>query len=228
MSRQIHSCTYGGGTACERQGGSGEASHSIGYVHPMPTSQELGVPAGDVVTSLSKGGEYIVDHLEDLFDDDLSKSVLGVSMDSAIHALEVVKKSLYDFDLDTEDGVLKLMELLPIMDPEILTAIAGEIWPGYPAQDNNPKLLRLEIKGYLMDYLDGHGTRSAETAPEGLGSPEGEAGGEEGEAAPPDGGEAAPDAAAPDAGDSGPAGAEAPPEQGAPDEEPAPGQRPEA
>lgn len=228
MSRQIRPCTHGGGAACERQGGSGEASHSVGYIHPMPTAKELGTPAGDAVEPLSKGGEYDIDHLEDLFDDEYCKSVLGVSMDTAIHALEVVRKSLYDFDLTSKEGVLKLLGLVPIMDREILADVAGEIWPGYPAQDNNPQLLRLEIKGYLMDFLDGHGTRSAETAPEGLGGPPGTEGGEEGaagEAAPAEAGGSPEGDAAPDEGSGAP---EAPAEQGPPDAEPAAGSGPQA
>ncbi len=215
-----NSCTYGGGLACERQGGSGEASHGAGYVHPIPTLRELGRPAGDPVTPLQKGAEHHLPELEAFFDDDFSKSVLGVSLDTAIHALEVVKKSLYDFDLDSEEGVIKLLELVPIMDREILADIAGEIWPGYPAQDLNPKLLRLEIKGYLMDYLDGHGTQEAETVPEGLGEPTGaEEGGQE-EGAPEEGaggGDPEAPAAAP-----GPDSDEGAPEEEAPDDEPAP------
>lgn len=179
MTRQIHPCTYGGGSACERQGGSGEAAHSVGYTHPMPTLQELGRPAGDSVHPVQKArAVHYLPELEVFFDDTFSKSVLGVSLDTMIHATEVVKKSLYDFDLDSPDGVLKLLELLPIMDREILVDIAGEIWPGYPAEDSDFKLLRLEIKGYLMDYLDGHGKEEAtgegpQTESEGLGDSSG-------------------------------------------------------
>lgn len=228
MTRRIQPCVYGGGATCERQGGSGEASHSAGYVHPIPSVRELGRPAGDPVEPLSKGGEHFLPDLEGLFDDDFSKSVLGVSMDTAIHALEVVKKSLYDFDLTSEDGVLKLLNLLPIMDREILADVAGEIWPGYPAQDNNPKLLRLEIKGYLMDYLDGHGTRSAETVPEGLGGgAEGGEGSEEG-AAPEAGAEEAGGTPEGDVPDAGSENAVASPAEGTPDDESASGQGPEA
>jgi hypothetical protein len=180
VTKRINLCPYGGGQSCERQGGSGESSHGAGYVHPVPTITELGQPVGDCVTPLYKGNEYHLSHLESFFEDGFSKSVLGVSLDTVTHALDVVKKSLYDFDLDSEEGVTKLLELLPVMDREILADIAGEIWPGYPAQDLNPKLLRLEIKGYLMDYLDGHGTQEAETVPEGLGESAGaEEGGQE-------------------------------------------------
>lgn len=221
MTRPINPCTYGGGTACERQGGSGEASHAAGYVHPIPTSSELGRPAGDPVEPLGKSEvEYVLPELSEFFDESFAKSVLGVSLDAVIHARDVVRKSLYDFDLDTVEGVLKLLELLPIMDREILGDIAGEIWPGYPAQDSNPDLLRLEIKGYLMDYLDGHGTQEAETAPEGLGDETGPEGSEE-EPQEPAEGEAGADAEAA-AAPQGPDSAEGSAEQGPPDDEPAP------
>jgi hypothetical protein len=144
--------------------------------------------------------------LEEFFDEDLSKSVLGVSFDEVVCAIDVVKKSLYDFDLESTEGVTKLLELLPIMDPEILRDIAGEIWPGYPTQDADAKLLRLEIKGYLMDYLDGYGQEEAATAPEGLAEPQGT---EEGTAAPEVGSESPPT-------EPGAVGVESPPTEGSP------------
>ena len=225
MTRHIRPCVHGGDVACTCQGGSGEASHAVGYTHPIPTLDEVGAPAGDVVHPLQKGAEYSLPGLEEFFDDDFSKSVLGVSLDTAVHARDVVKKSLYDFDLESKEGVLKLLGLVPIMDREILADIAGEIWPGYPSQDLDPKLLRLEIKGYMMDYLDGHGTQESQTAPEELGDPE-PAGDEEGqEEAPTDGG-GEPDAeAAPEPGAD---GAEGAPAEGEADAEPAPGQGSEA
>jgi hypothetical protein len=175
------------------------------------------------VVPLRKGAEQYLPELEAFFDDDFSKSALGVSLDTIIHAIEVVKKSLYDFDLVSEEGVIKLLELVPIMDREILVDIAGEIWPGYPAQDANPKLLRLEIKGYMMDYLDGHGTQEAETAPEGLGE---STGAEEGASE-----ESAPDAGGGDAEGSpsttGDPNVEGASEEGAPPEESAPESRSE-
>lgn len=162
-------CIHKGGESCKRQGGSGDLTHSAGYVHPIPTLKELGQPAGDPVFIKKANTEiHSLSILEDFFDEDFSKAVLNVSMDNMIHAVDVVKKSLYDFDLESTDGVIKLLELLPVIDREILGDIAGEIWPGYPSEDNNPDLLRLEIKGYLMDYLDGHGIREAQTAPEDL------------------------------------------------------------
>lgn len=165
MKRQIISCIHGGGTSCKRQGGSGELSHANGYIHPYPTIEEVGKPAGDPVSKAVESDERIAKlvGLEDFFDEDFSKSVLGVSMDSIIHT---VRKSLYNFELDDKDGVLEFLELLPILDSQILIDVAGEIWPGYPAQDQHVDLLRMEIKGYMMDYLEGHGEDELEEEPE--------------------------------------------------------------
>lgn len=223
MTRQISKCVYGGGDSCKRQGGSGEGSHSSGYVHPYPTIREVGQPAGDPVETLNKTERHVgLEGLTEFFDEDLSAAVLSVSLDAAIHAVDVVKKSLYDFDLESDDGVTKLLELLPIMDQQILVDIAGELWPGYPAQDQHAKLLRWEIRGYLIDYLDGHGQDEVEEVPEeGTEEPPGLESPEEGAGEAPDA-SGAPEAAP------GQAGAEAPPEQGTPDAQPAPGPGAEA
>jgi hypothetical protein len=67
--------------------------------------------------------------------------------------VEGLLKSLYEFDFDTEDGAQKLIELVPVLDPEILVKIVEKLWPGYAVEDADPELLRAEVKGYLLDYL---------------------------------------------------------------------------
>jgi len=91
--------------------------------------------------------------LEDSFDNDQAEALLGLSVDRITYASELLRKSMYDFDLDTPDGIEKLMALLPIMDSEILKDIMTEIWPGYPTEQD-PRRHRMEIKGYLKDYLE--------------------------------------------------------------------------
>ncbi len=160
MTRQVSSCVHGGGDACKRQGGSGAASHARGYVHPYPTLAETGQPVGDAVEPVQKSGDTRVMRLADIqefFDEDLSKSVLGTYVHQGVDVVDMVRKSMYDFDLDSDEGIQKLLGLLPIMDVVIMQDIAGEIWPGYPAQDTDPDMLRAEIRGYLIDWLDGHG-----------------------------------------------------------------------
>lgn len=89
------------------------------------------------------------------FDDDLAKSMLEVQFDKLLHPQDAVEKSLYNFDLDTPEGIDRLLELLPIMDPEIINEVYQEIFPQYPVATLAPRVARLELRGYLMDYLDG-------------------------------------------------------------------------
>jgi len=139
-----------------RQGGTGDTHHASGYVHKYPTLQEAGEPVGDAVTAIQKGEPSVfqLNGLVDFFDEPGSVMALDTQLMTSVDSTDLVRKALYDFDVDSREGVVKLLELLPIMDTEILQEIAGEIWPGYPAQDSDSKLLRAEIKGYLMDYLD--------------------------------------------------------------------------
>lgn len=159
MSRSISPCTYGGGDSCKRQGGSGAAAHACGYTHPYPTTAETGVPPGDPVEPVQKSEVRTVrmDEIQHTFDEDLSKAILDTFVHQGVDVVDMVRKSMYDFDLDSDEGVKKLLGLLPIMDVTILEDVAGEIWPGYPAQEQPADLLRWEVRGYLMDWLDGHG-----------------------------------------------------------------------
>jgi len=104
--------------------------------------------------------------LDENFDDDLSKSILEIHLDKALHPQEAVEKSLYNFDLDTPDGVDRLLELLPILDPEIINEVYQEIFPGYPVDTLAPRMARLELRGYLMDYLANNGTQEGQGAGE--------------------------------------------------------------
>jgi hypothetical protein len=98
-----------------------------------------------------------MDKVQILFDEDLSKSILDTHIHQGNDIVNTVRKSLYDFDLDSDEGVQKLLALLPVMDVTILQEIAGEIWPGFPAQETDPDMLRAEVLGYLLDWQDGHG-----------------------------------------------------------------------
>jgi len=103
----------------------------------------------------------IIEGLEDSFDNDLAEEMLNLSIDKITYSSELVRKSIYDFDLETPEGIEKLMALLPIMDPEILKDIMAEIWPGYPT-DIDARRHRLEIKGYLKDYLESYEQEDSE------------------------------------------------------------------
>lgn len=150
---KLKSCTYGGGSSCQKQGGDGSTAHGAGYVHPFPHLSELGEPVGDEVAPLSKAERTVsVLGLDSFFDEDMAEEVLRLSLSDMI-AVDRLAKSLYDFDIDTEDGIKKLLELLPVLDPEIIIDVMEEIWPGYVADDVDPDLMRAEIKGYFLDYL---------------------------------------------------------------------------
>lgn len=112
----------------------------------------------------------VLNGLESSFDNDKAEAMLNLSVGRITTTAELVRKSMYDFDLETPEGIEKLMALIPIMDPDILKDIMGEIWPGYPT-DVDARRHRLEIKGYLKDYLESY---DQEDATQQLGSSEGQ------------------------------------------------------
>ncbi len=150
-------CIYGGNKSCEKQGGSGSLRHGSWYAHPHPTSEEVGPATGEYIEPVHKGNIASLD-LGDFFDDELAESYLFTEIQQFINTKDIVKKSLYDFDLVTVEGIDSLLALLPIMDPVIMKEVVQEIWPGYPVETNfDPKIQRAEIRGFLLDYLQGHG-----------------------------------------------------------------------
>lgn len=112
----------------------------------------------------------VLEGLEESFDNDKAETMLNLSIGRITTTRELIRKSMYDFDLETPEGIEKLMALIPIMDPEILRDIMGEIWPGYPT-DVDARRHRLEIKGYLKDYLE---SNDQEDATQQLGSDQGQ------------------------------------------------------
>lgn len=93
-----------------------------------------------------------VDGIEESFDNQTAERYLSLSVDRIVTTPELLRKSMYDFDLETPEGISKLLVLLPIMDSDIVKDVAAEIWPAYtPGSD--VKRNRLEITGYLKDYL---------------------------------------------------------------------------
>lgn len=102
----------------------------------------------------------VLEGLEDSFDNERAEEMLSLSIGRITHTSEIMRKSMYDFDLETPEGIEKLMALLPIMDPEILKDIMTELWPGYPT-DIDARRHRLEIKGFLKDYLESYDQEDA-------------------------------------------------------------------
>ena len=101
-------------------------------------------------------------HLETWFDDETSRDLLNLGVEQTTSERSIVAKSLYNFDLDSQDGLTRLIELLPIMDPEIINEVYLETFPGYPIDSLAERMSRLELKGYLMDYLSEMGALPSE------------------------------------------------------------------
>lgn len=131
--------------------------------------------AGDPVKPLEKAVRRIQMELPDFFDDELAAEVLSLEVGAIISSSNLMLKSMYEFDLDTEDGITRLLELLPIIDPDILKTVMQEIWPGYPVDSLNfdNSLAREEIGGYLLDFLEGHGTEEEDIDSTDEGQPDG-------------------------------------------------------
>ena len=150
----LRKCIHGGGDSCSRQGGDGSLQHGEAFVHPYPTIEEAGRPVGSFVKSVNTADETpqsIADFNID-FDEDNTSAIMSLVLSKSIDVEDLIK-SLYDFDMETEDGIVELLGLLPIMDPDIVVEMVEKIWPGYTVDQADPELLRAEIKGYLLDYL---------------------------------------------------------------------------
>lgn len=149
----ISKCIHGGGNACIKQGGDGSLQHAKEYTHAYPTIEEVGAPIGDFVqksTSIEQTfllNDFLID-----FNEEEASSILNLDLSKGIDVNELLK-SMYDFGLDTPEGVKKLMNLVPVLDSVILVDLVEKIWPGYAVEAEDPELLRAEIKGFLLDFL---------------------------------------------------------------------------
>jgi len=104
---------------------------------------------------------FKIEGIEKSFDNNEATRLLSCSVSDLIHTSDYIRKSIYDFDLDTPEGISKLLSLLPIMDPNIITDLVKTIWPGYEVEDD-PRRHRMDIKGYLKDYLEALNEATAE------------------------------------------------------------------
>jgi hypothetical protein len=149
----LRKCIHGGGDACCKQGGDGSLQHADAYMHPHPTIRELGLPIGDFIQKSNPTEQaYLLNDFVIDFDEDKFYSILSLELSKGIDVNELLK-SLYDFDLNTPEGVKKLLELVPILDSVILVDLVEKIWPGYAVESEEPELLRAEIRGFLLDFL---------------------------------------------------------------------------
>lgn len=145
-------CLLKGGAACQRQGGSGMCFHTEGYVHPF----ESGFDGSNAISSADSSIVDTIKGLDDWFGDpDLVVKVLNHTVDQAINTVSEVRKSLFDFDVNTYEGAQKVLHLLPILDEDVVKLLMQELWPGYPTNDESfdHKRARLQIKGFLLDEI---------------------------------------------------------------------------
>lgn len=159
--KRIESCIHKGGNICRNHGGSGSAFHEGGYVHPFLSGTEL-EGRGNLTKAQMLGtpGHRNVEvaALESEFDDSAAISMLGITLNKgvsrAILDKDLLLKSFFDFDLVTEEGLEKFLNLLPVIDFEIVKEVMESIWPAYPMDGVNSTTARMELKGFLLDYLD--------------------------------------------------------------------------
>ena len=76
-------------------------------------------------------------------------------------------KSMFDFDVSTTEGIDRLLYLITVLDAEIVKLVVTEIWPGYPVESEgfSAEFARMQIKGFLLDVLEGHGIEQEGQAP---------------------------------------------------------------
>lgn len=84
--------------------------------------------------------------------EDVAKSVLKTKVHKAVNTTSLMK-SMYNFDLQSVEGIKNVLEALPLLDVKILYELASNIWPGLDPTNSDPQHLRVEIQGYLLDHL---------------------------------------------------------------------------
>jgi hypothetical protein len=114
-------------------------------------------PVGDTVTPIQKGMRRVSLDLSSTSSEDTVIPLLQTEISRIITPSSFLFKSLYDFDIESNEGVTNLLHLLPILDPDIIKLLVVEIWPGYPTDRElfNIDHTRSEIKGYLLDLVEG-------------------------------------------------------------------------
>lgn len=159
--KRIEICIHKGGHTCRNHGGSGSAFHEGGYVHPFLSGRELAgrsrLTKAQLLTPIEQRNVEI-EALESEFDDTAAISMLGITLNKgvsrAIQDKDLLMKSFFDFDLVTEEGLTKFLNLLPVIDFEIVKEVIEAIWPAYPTDGVNSATARMELKGFFLDYLD--------------------------------------------------------------------------
>ena len=160
--KKLQICIHKGGSSCRNHGGDGSSFHESGYIHPFVSGSELSEGLSPIDKSLldapRTSRKVEIPALESEFDEDAAISMLGVTLDQGVTKsltdLDFLSKSLFDFDLVTEEGLVKFLNLLPVIDFDIIKEVMEAIWPAYPTDGLSSSTARLELKGFILDYLD--------------------------------------------------------------------------
>lgn len=123
----------------------------MSIIHPREIEK-----LGDPVTVTSNSTRRVSLDLSEDFDIDLSELMLNSEVFSTPRLTNFIYKSMYEFNLDSVEGVSRLLSLLPILDPEIVKTVLQEIWPNYNLEEDNfdAKIAKAEVRGYLLDLLE--------------------------------------------------------------------------
>jgi len=127
------------------------------------------VPIGATITPMYKAIRRVVLDLPDDFNNALAEEVLDLSVHDMVSPQNLMYKSMYEFNLDTPEGINRLLSLLPVLDPEIIKTTTQEIWPAAPVADLefDANMARAEVRGYLLDLLEDHGEQAGQEGQEG-------------------------------------------------------------
>lgn len=145
----LSKCVYGGGAGCVRHGGSGSLKHGSAFSHRFEEDSSL------QKSNVDAGRTHTIKALEAWFDDSVAEEVLKSSVPDLVNTVDVVRKSLYDFDVQSIEGIDKIIYLLPVLDEEVVKFVAKEVWPGLPVDEDtfDAKKTRIELKWFLMDFI---------------------------------------------------------------------------
>ena len=130
----------------------GDGVVEVQIVYVWPDEPEIIMGLDDIRNYTSQAAE-----IEDVDEDkaeETAKALLNrPTISQAVSTHEIIKKSFYGYDVTTPDGMMKILNALPIMDIEFVQQLALEIWPDAQADDADPEMVRAEVRGYLLDQL---------------------------------------------------------------------------
>lgn len=135
----LRRCIHANSAVCRRHGGSGSSHHATGYTHPY-AHKPIRVTSETVSEPFSDLHVYV--------DTNAAHRALGVDMPCDHY----VNKGTISVDMSSADDVESLLTILPIADEQIVRELYLSIWPeASSAESLNPRLMRLQIIGYLHD-----------------------------------------------------------------------------